>query len=327
MARSPIRPDINLRADGKHLGYLRLAHSVHRSAYGFIPIPIAVIAAGAGPTVLLMAGNHGDEYEGQALLSTLIRELTPDDVSGRLVILPMANFPAAQAGLRTSPIDEGNLNRSFPGDPGGGPTAAIADYIENTLLTEADFLFDLHSGGSSLLYEPTLILSRFADDPNKALKEAIIQDFGLPNALLYPRDLKGAYSSSAAQRQDVCGVTAELGGAGMIDSAFLKMAKDGLIRCLNRIGLLKSAPPPSAVKTTRFRREALVYADMQGLFEPLVGPGQAVSAGQMLALIHEPETPGAEPVEAHAAHDGVVLAKRVPARVIRGDCLFHIGRL
>src|SRR6516162_3472035 len=77
----------------------------------------------------LMAGNHGDEYEGQVALGKLIRSLEPAEVSGRIIILPSANFPAAMAGMRTSPLDEGNLNRSFPGDPYGGPTAQIADYI------------------------------------------------------------------------------------------------------------------------------------------------------------------------------------------------------
>jgi hypothetical protein len=48
---------------------------VHRSAYGWIPIPIARIANGPGPRVLLMAGNHGDEWEGQIVLGELIRTL------------------------------------------------------------------------------------------------------------------------------------------------------------------------------------------------------------------------------------------------------------
>lgn len=38
---NPIRSEIDLDADGKYVGYLRLPHSVHRSAYGWIPIPIA----------------------------------------------------------------------------------------------------------------------------------------------------------------------------------------------------------------------------------------------------------------------------------------------
>ena len=65
LMRSPIAAEINYEADGKQTGYLRLLHSVHRSAYGWIPIPIVQIKNGDGPTLLLMAGNHGDEYEGQ----------------------------------------------------------------------------------------------------------------------------------------------------------------------------------------------------------------------------------------------------------------------
>jgi len=128
-ARRPLSPDIDLDGDGKQTGFLRLPHSVHRSAYGWIPIPIAVIGRGAGPRVLLMAGNHGDELEGQVALGRLIRELQPGEVRGHVIILPSANFPAAMAGSRTSPIDGGNLNRSFPGDPGGGPTEQIAYYL------------------------------------------------------------------------------------------------------------------------------------------------------------------------------------------------------
>ena len=41
-AKSRLSPDIDLDGDGKQTGFLRLPHSVHRSAYGWIPIPIAV---------------------------------------------------------------------------------------------------------------------------------------------------------------------------------------------------------------------------------------------------------------------------------------------
>ena len=124
---SRITTDVDFNADGKQIGYLRLPHSVHRSAYGFLAIPIAVIKNGKGPTVLTMSGNHGDEYEGQIANWKLIRGLNPKDVRGRVIVLPMANFPAAQAGMRTSPIDQGNLNRSFPGDPNGTPTWTRAE--------------------------------------------------------------------------------------------------------------------------------------------------------------------------------------------------------
>ena len=74
--------------------------------------------------------------------------LQPKDIKGRLVILPSANFPAAMEGRRTSPIDEGNLNRSFPGDAEGTITQQIAYFIEHSLLPGFDYSFDFHSGGS-----------------------------------------------------------------------------------------------------------------------------------------------------------------------------------
>jgi uncharacterized protein len=111
-SRSRLTAEIDFDRDGKQHGFIRLPYSVHRSAYGWIPIPVACVKNGDGPRVLLMAGNHGDEYEGQVALGKLIRSLEAEKVHGRIIILPSANFPAAMAGMRTSPLDEGNLNRS-----------------------------------------------------------------------------------------------------------------------------------------------------------------------------------------------------------------------
>src|SRR6202048_3028591 len=67
-SRSRLTAEIDFDRDGKQHGFIRLPYSVHRSAYGWIPIPVACIKNGVGPRVLLMAGNHGDEYEGQVAL-------------------------------------------------------------------------------------------------------------------------------------------------------------------------------------------------------------------------------------------------------------------
>jgi predicted deacylase len=106
---------------------------------------------------VLLAGNHGDEYEGQIVVSKLARALEANQIRGRLILLPMLNFPAAQAGLRTSPIDQGNLNRLFPGNPKGTPSEMITHYVEKVVLPLADYSVDLHSGGSSRFYPPTLL--------------------------------------------------------------------------------------------------------------------------------------------------------------------------
>ncbi|ABC35905.1 succinylglutamate desuccinylase / Aspartoacylase family protein [Burkholderia thailandensis E264] len=134
--RNPIRSEVDLDANGKHAGNLRVPHSAHRSAYGWVPVPIVSIRNGCGPVVCVMAGNHGDEYEGQIVVSRVVREIDAAQIAGQLIVLPMANFPAADAGLRVSPIDGGNLSRCVPGDPAGAPTAVIADDIDHVLLPE-----------------------------------------------------------------------------------------------------------------------------------------------------------------------------------------------
>jgi hypothetical protein len=113
-----------------------------------------VIKNGEGPTALLTGGNHGDEYEGPIALFDLARTLKAGDVSGRVIIVPAMNYPAFVAGTRTSPIDKGNMNRSFPGRPDGTVTQKIADYFQRELLPLADVVLDFHSGGKTLDFLP-----------------------------------------------------------------------------------------------------------------------------------------------------------------------------
>ncbi len=213
--RSRLSPEIDLDGNGKQTGFLRLPHSVHRSAYGWIPIPMAVIGNGDGPTILLIAGNHGDEYEGQVALGRLIRALDPAEVQGRIIILPSANFPAAMAGSRTSPLDQGNLNRSFPGDPTGAPTAQIAYYIETELLPRCDFVLDLHSGGSSLTYLPSTLARR--PDTAEGVERAteLMRVFGAPIGYLVAGGGWGEMTlTAAAHRVGTRHMSTELAGGG-----------------------------------------------------------------------------------------------------------------
>ena len=276
-----------------------------------------------------MAGNHGDEYEGQVILSMLIREIDPAALSGCLIVLPMANFPAAQAGLRTSPVDGGNLNRSFPGSSRGTPTEQIAYYIESVLLDQADYLFDLHSGGSSLVYLPSMLMPWEEGDPRNDERRALLEAFALPHALFLGRDVEGYYSSAAAHRQGALSLTTEIGGGGCVDPVLLAAAERGLMRALKAIGLYlgetQEEEDPTQTLFLEVRPEYYVYAGDAGVFAPLADLGDTVSEGQSAGLIHHPETPGREPDRVTFGASGLVLCKRLPARVERGDCLFHLA--
>jgi hypothetical protein len=288
MARSQSRlaAEIDFEWNGKQHGFIRLPYSVHRSAYGWIPIPVASIKNGKRPRILLMAGNHGDEYEGQVALGKLIRSLEPAEASGRIIILPSANFPAAMAGMRTSPLDEGNLNRSFPGDPYGGPTAQIADYIESVLLPQCDFVFDFHSGGSSLTYVPSALMRRPQTPAALAQGIEMLRTFGAPVAYLVDAVLGDHTLTAAAVRAGVRHMSTELAGGGQVAPAALRILEAGIRRVLTLVGALGGKPPPAAAQTRIMQvrgPDYYVYAPDPGLFEPLVELGDEITAVVMQA--------------------------------------------
>ncbi|PCH66079.1 MAG: succinylglutamate desuccinylase, partial [Rhodobacteraceae bacterium] len=207
MTNSLVTCEVDFDAEGRQTGFLRVPHSVHRSAYGWIPVPIVTLGNGPGPTILLMAANHGDEYEGQIALTRLAGALAAEDIRGRVIILSATNLPAALAGTRTSPIDAGNLNRSFPGAARGTPTQMIAHYIEEVLMPLADYAVDLHSGGTSLFYPATLMRGP-AHSPEEGTRLALMQAaFDLPYTWVFTggggRDSTAPTAMGAANRKGV----------------------------------------------------------------------------------------------------------------------------
>ncbi len=170
-----------------------------------------------------------------------------------MIFLTSANYPAAVAGTRTSPIDEGNLNRSFPGDPDGGVTAQIAWYIENVLLPQCDYVFDLHSGGSSLMYIPSGLCRRQQDPARMARSLALLEAFAAP--VSYVTDAPQGEDrtlTAAAARQGVIHLGTELGGGGTLTIAALRTAaarrapRAETGRCPRRSGRPRAGHSPAA---------------------------------------------------------------------------------
>ena len=323
-----IRCFVDFDRDGKQISHLQLPHSSNTSAYGWIGIPICVIRNGPGPSLYLGAGNHGDEYEGQIALLHLIRSLDPGQIQGRLIMLPAANLPAALAGQRCSPIDGGNLNRSFPGDPDGGPTAAIAHFIESVLLPLCDAAVDLHSGGKSLDYIPSaLVRQNGSDDPLLAAKIAALEAFGAPIGYVVSEGREDRTILAAADRVGIVGLGTELGGAGTVTRNTLKVAHSGVRNMLGHYGIM---PPPAAARDRpRLMQvggpEYYVHAHGCGLFEPAFELGDQVRAGQTAGFIHAIDDPAALPLEVAFPGDGTVICKRPILQVERGDCLAHLA--
>jgi len=327
--RTRLWTDIDYDRPGKQVGWVHLPHSVTRSAYGTIAIPMAVIAGGRGPTVLLLAGNHGDEYEGQIALAKLIRALEPGEINGRVIVMPAANLPAAMDGARVSPIDQGNLNRAFPGQAEGTPTYAIAHYIDSVLYPMAQFCHDLHSGGSSLNYLPFASMRLSQDPALNGRAMAALKAFGAPTSLVWAHTSDPGIAASAAVMRGLVSLGGEFGGGGRVDIDNVAIVERGLRNLLAHAGVIApplpaAAPPPTRVMEVR-DRSYYVYAPEPGLFEPAVPLGATVAAGDLCGQVHFVDNPARAPVPCHFRTAGLVICQRHYGRVERGDCVAHLA--
>jgi predicted deacylase len=330
--QSLIWTELDFDAPGKQIGRLHLPYSVTRSAYGMIDIPLAIVRNGDGPTALLMAGNHGDEYEGQVTLVRLIKELEPADIKGRVIVMPAANLPAAMAGTRVSPLDAGNLNRAFPGEPEAGPTLAIAHYIDSVLIPMSDVWLDLHSGGGSLAYLPFSCYYATATDADLDRKaDELMRAFGAPRSVKVTAKPHPRLAGAAAIKRRIPYLGGEYGGSGCVDPEGVSITRNGTLRCLQHLGMLRrperfKIPAPETSRIMELGgQDYYVYAPEAGLFEPVHKLGATVAKGELAGYVHFVDNPGREAVPVHFKTGGYLICKRHFGRVEPGDCVAHLA--
>lgn len=330
--KSRIGTDLDLDAEGKHLGRLFVPNPSNTSAWGAIVVPIASIKNGDGPTVLLTGGAHGDEYEGPLALWEVMRALEPDAMRGQVFVVPAMNVPGMQAGCRISPVDHRDLNRSFPGDPKGTPTSALAHYISSELLPRVDAVVDFHSGGRSLDFLPCGVM-HLLPDPEKAAKtEALLKAFGAPWALVLEELDAVGMLDTLVEDMGKTFLTTELRGGGRVTPQAARIARRGIWNVLAHLGVTESRPDgvPTGRDETRYLevpdRTYYTLSPCAGIWEPAFELGDRVDAGAVVGRIHHPEEPAREPVTLRARRDGVLMAERVPALTAAGDTLAVVAR-
>ena len=324
---------LDFTRDGKSLDFLSIPFSVDRSPYFQVKVPVCRIRNGEGPRVLLMAGNHGDEYEGELLLGRLFRRLDADRVRGELTILPVTNAPAVMAARRRSPLDDGNLNRAFPGDPAGTPTARLAHFLEHELFPRHDVVFDIHSGGTSMAHLPCALIER--QGPPDRLERALelMRALGMPYGFVAENGAQAPTSMAAAARAGTIGVSGEFGGGGTVTPETIALTARAIDNLLMAAGvtqepvLADSAPAPAPMQLLQLdsHRQA-IYALHRGWFEPAVDVGARVAAGDLAGWFHDLTRLDAPEQELRFQESGVVISRRLHTDSDAGDCLIQVAR-
>lgn len=277
-------------------------------------LTFVVRSQGTGPTVLVVGGTHGDEFEGQIAVADLARSLDGLALSGTLVCLPRHNKQACAAGQRRAPGNDVDLNRAYGSQV--RPHCDVAGWIDANVLDHLDWLIDLHSGGSDFEFvQSGNVQAKIGSQEDHAMRAAL-EAFGAPYSIVFDevKDNQMPHTGTleaAARSKNVKAISSELGGVGRVTQHSMMTARHGLAGLLAHIGGLPPGdqqPQTSPSVLLRLDKpEHYVWAAKAGLFEPHVALGASVDEGDLIATIHDHD-PMRDPTAVRAPVDGVVAA-------------------
>ena len=286
-----------------------------------IPEIITVTSQNVGPTVAILAGVHGDEYEGVIAALSLARELPQELVAGTVKIVSPAHPSAWQNCNRVSPIDGANLARVFPGSQNGSATEQLAYAITEQVIKSADVLIDLHSAGTN--FEMPFLCGFHAGThswckESERLANVFNADFtwhhnGEPD---YGRSLTVAYE------QQIPAIYVEGHGGRSIRKTDLDGYTAGVRRVLQDLKMVQSAPSTTGDTTQvvgNGNTDTGLVASDDGYLVTRLQVGDRVPSGEVIAEIID--ISGVVLSTLCATQTSYIMLLRRDAKVIIGDTI------
>ena len=287
-----------------------------------ISVPV-VITHGSmpGPVLAITAGIHGGEYVPIVAVRQFVRDLDPLQMQGTIVAC-LQSSPVAfhQRSAFVNPLDGKNLNRSFPGDPLGGPTARLAAWLWENVLARADYYIDCHCGD---LPEALDAFTGASPGPDGVLSE---QARALADCFDVPRLIVDRLEGSTIRAAALAGIPAaliEVGGQGRWSQEEADVQRSGLHRAAALAGIVpaKEGPRPHL---PIFEDAADVLSERPGLWFPETPVGTSVAQGTRLGRLEDAF--GEEVQEILAPVTGVLIYGLSSLAAAEGDLLASIAR-
>jgi hypothetical protein len=195
-----------------------------------------IVGAEEGPVLGLVAGIHGDEPLGVEMVRRALDAIDPATLTGSVLALPVANPYALQAARRNTPLDMMNLNRVFPGDPGGMLTEQLAHVIRREFLPRIQYLIDYHSGGTFPTVDYIYLDERDPDLSRAYGCEYLYRSQGFAGTL-----------TGEARQLGIPSIVSELGGGGHRDEYYIAKGFGGALSVMRHLGMI----PGEAVRAER----------------------------------------------------------------------------
>lgn len=284
------------------------------------PIDVPIIIERSqfdGPTVLFVAGIHGDEVNGIEVVRQLVSKGINKPKIGTTICIPIINIFGFLQKVREFP-DGRDLNRAFPGSKSGSLAARVAYQLMNDIVPNVDYCLDFHTGGSSRFNAPHVRVEK----GNNTLTK-LAETFNAP-FILHSKNLKKSFRN-ACRKKGIPLLLFEGGKSNSIDTVVSNTGVNGSKRVLHHLGMLKtkfkvSSPKKSSVTISRSK---WIRANASGMFKSTIAVGNFVNQGDVIGQITDPYGKIFKHVK--ASNDGYVVNVNEAPLVYQGDALFHIS--
>ncbi len=276
----------------------------------------------SGPRIAVVTGMYGDELEGQFVAYELVRRLNenPLSLTGVVDVYPALNplgISSLEHGVPQFDID---LERTFPGNPDGNLTEALADAVFRDILG-ARVCVVIHS---SNVHVREMTQARIDEGNAKNLVDLASL---LNPQIIWVRDRQPVAEPTLAHALNAkrCPtIVVEMGastGVSMDSSSWLV---EGILRLLEHLhawtGPTIALPFPRVV---RGGNVAVITASSPGLFVPRVEHGTQVRRDDVIGSIVDP-LEGTTACEVRAPCNGLLFSLRAYPIAQPGSLLARI---
>ncbi len=278
---------IDYNQPGKH--HYQVAFHLD-GAWGYSLVPLTVINGrrGANPNgVICVGGTHGNEYEGQIAVKRLCSALDPEQMSGRVILIPQLSESACVANTRTSPLDGVNMNRAFPGDPRGTISSRIANFLKKVIFPQGRVVIDIHAGGKEGAFPLCASFHPIPDPKQRAEIATASRLFDTPFAFIYASTMASGLLTDEAEAEGKIAIGGEFGGGETTNRSGVRHAYEGVRNVLKHYGQLEGevttirapgAPEQKLVRADQL--DSYVPCPRDGVWEPTVDLGEFVERGR-----------------------------------------------
>lgn len=280
-----------------------------------IEIPIfSYEAKNDGPTLLLMAGMHGDEINGVEIMRRIITQKLYEVKAGRVICVPVFNVFGFINFSREVP-DGKDVNRSFPGNKTGSLASQFAHFMTTEILPHIDYGIDFHTGGKLINNYPQIRTTM--DDPENARLAA---------AFSAPFTINSSYRDKSLRKEasklDKRILVYEAGESLKLRKPAIDEGINGMKRLMKHLGMIDEAPMPKKDNII-IEKSSWARARIAGLHYAQAYNGSFVEKGEVMGVISDPY--GEYEKKLKASHDCYILAVNNNPVVNRGDAIFHFG--